>query len=238
MGDVWGVDSIRPNAFGVSSAWRAPTGYQFEWFTGADRLSAYTRSEQTPAGQVVGLVYRDDRHAFEFNGVESVAIRPDGIRTLATNGGHDVNATYFPAVSATDQWQAQTRSGALYLNRNSGTTSAPVWSNRGRFDATTGTYSSVSDRLLKKAFAPFEPDARKLINGLAGAVSYYAMKEDEDSVQQLGFLAQDLQAALPQAVTSGDGVPLMVSDRPILAALATACMYLLEEIEALKARVE
>lgn len=234
VGDVWGVGSIKPNGVGISPAWRAPTKYQMEWFTSAGKLRMYIRSDQTDAGITHGVVARDASLDFEMQGVAQQKMTNTSLRAQSTNGGYDFNSTYFPAATATDQWQAQTGGGNLFLNKNTGSTAAPTWSNRGNFNGTTGAYSSVSDRTLKKDFAPFEPDAAALIRGLAGAVSYYTMKDDEDEVQQLGFLAQDLQATLPLAVTGGGGMPLMVSDRPIVAALAKACAFLLEEVEALK----
>lgn len=105
--------------------------------------------------------------------------------------------------------------------------------------------SGSSDMRLKSNIHPY-------LKGLAEILQlhpalYHWNKEGQKitnfgpDVEQAGFLAQDVQKALPEAVgtESHDGVDyLNFSDRPVLAALVNAVKEQQKEIEALKEKIE
>lgn len=103
----------------------------------------------------------------------------------------------------------------------------------------TGNLFTNSDRRLKTEIEPFESSLDALME--MEPVSFYWIDEAAHDVgKQVGFIAQDVQAALPEAVVVSEDEmgTLSISDRPILAASVGAIRELKAENDALKASNE
>jgi hypothetical protein len=82
----------------------------------------------------------------------------------------------------------------LYQNNGSGT-----YNYRGAFANNTGTYSSVSDKRLKKNIEPIQYGLKDVLK--FKPVSYFMENQNEDiDKKNLGFLAQDLEDIVPEIV--------------------------------------
>ena len=101
---------------------------------------------------------------------------------------------------------------------------------------------AYSDQRLKTNFRPLESPVDK-IRGLASAVSRFTRIDDPSQREQIGFLAQGVQAVVPEAVqetsqTLGDVENVLsLSDRPIIATLVAALNQALSTIEDLSERL-
>ena len=82
----------------------------------------------------------------------------------------------------------------LHQNNGSGT-----YNYRGAFANNTGTYSSVSDKRLKKNIEPIQYGLKDVLK--FKPVSYFMENQNEDiDKKNLGFLAQDLEDIVPEIV--------------------------------------
>jgi hypothetical protein len=110
-----------------------------------------------------------------------------------------------------------------------------VQESNGNFTASGNLYAN-SDRRLKRDFAAVSPrEADEAVTALAGAVSRFRWIDLESPGPQLGFIAQDVQGHLPEAVSADSDGTLRVTDRPILAMLTASLAAALRRIEALEA---
>jgi hypothetical protein len=84
----------------------------------------------------------------------------------------------------------------LNLNQNNG---SGTYNYRGAFANSTGTYSSVSDKRLKKNIEPIQYGLKDVLK--FKPVSYFMENQNEDiDKKNLGFLAQDLEDIVPEIV--------------------------------------
>ena len=82
----------------------------------------------------------------------------------------------------------------LYQNNGSGT-----YNYRGAFANSTGAYSSVSDKRLKKIIEPIQYGLDDILK--FKPVSYFMENQNEDiDKRNLGFIAQDLEDIIPEIV--------------------------------------
>jgi hypothetical protein len=82
----------------------------------------------------------------------------------------------------------------LYQNNGSGT-----YNYRGAFANSTGAYSSVSDKRLKKLIEPIQYGLNDVLK--FKPVSYFMENQNEDiDKRNLGFIAQDLEDIIPEIV--------------------------------------
>ncbi len=108
-----------------------------------------------------------------------------------------------------------TRDGstALYLNRLSNTGTIALFQQASNtkgsidVDASGTTYSTTSDRRLKQDIEPLEAtDKLMAMNPVS-----YAWKADPDGPRSMGFIAQEMQEIMPDAVSTGDDDDAMMS---------------------------
>ena len=220
-GLVFGADSVRydgPTAPAIVMA----TQQGLRWHT-SEGMRAYMHADQSSGAQTIGMVVRNSNIDFEYNDAVKLRMTSSGLRMLDTNAGFEGNANYIGNAAASRQFRLATFDESfpnLYLEANTGTVAAPLWQNRGQFNATTGVYSSVSDESLKQDFREFERDPFAVVAGLAASVSHYRMRSNSQE-DHFGFRAHGVQSVLPEAVNA-EGDILYVSDRPIAAVLALA----------------
>jgi len=82
----------------------------------------------------------------------------------------------------------------LFQNNGSGTYDA-----RGSFANSTGVYSSVSDKRLKKLIEPIQYGLNDVLK--FKPVSYFMENQNQDvDKRNLGFIAQDLEYIIPEIV--------------------------------------
>ena len=103
----------------------------------------------------------------------------------------------------------------------------------------TGGITETSDRRLKKDIVAFDGGLDAIMD-IEPVTYLWKNPEEHAEGVQLGFIAQDVLAALPEAVeTMEDEMgTLTVADRPILAAAIGAVQELNAEVETLKSQLE
>ena len=96
------------------------------------------------------------------------------------------------------------------------------------------SWSSISDERVKNITGTVE-DATTLLSNLRTV--YYTMKEDPSNVEQVGLIAQDVQAVLPCAVNkrSEDDDTLSLRYTDVIPVLVKAIQELTARVEALEA---
>jgi len=91
----------------------------------------------------------------------------------------------------TNNWQAVVAStNDLYLIYNG--------TDRGYFSNSTGAYTSISDRRLKKNIVSINYGLNEIL--ALRSVSYNMNEQEDTSVKTLGFIAQEVQEVLPESV--------------------------------------
>jgi hypothetical protein len=96
------------------------------------------------------------------------------------------------------------------------------------------SFNSTSDIALKENIQPIS-GALSIVQSLNGV--YYTLKSNPNLGRQVGFIAQEVDAVLPEVVT--DGAPnayLSISYGHMVAVLANAIKELKAEVDALKAK--
>ena len=94
------------------------------------------------------------------------------------------------------RWRIGHGSYQLNLHQNNG---SGTYNYRGAFANNTGTYSSVSDKRLKKNIEPIQYGLKDVLK--FKPVSYFMENQNEDiDKKNLGFLAQDLEDIVPEIV--------------------------------------
>lgn len=100
---------------------------------------------------------------------------------------------------------------------------------------TSGTYVTVSDKNKKK---DFEISNIGLNEVLKLKPTLFRMDfEDENAEKQLGFIAQEVKEAIPQAYQE-NGSFIGLTDRPIIAALVKAIQEQQQQINELKSKIK
>jgi hypothetical protein len=128
----------------------------------------------------------------------------------------------------TNNWQFVNGSDdVLYLGWNSAT--------RGTFNPSTGAYSAVSDKNLKKNIVniSYGLDAIKDLK----PVEYNMVGESDDAKKHLGFIAQEAKEVLPSSVSVMMGDILGMDRTEIIPVLVKAIQELNAKVEAQAARI-
>lgn len=102
------------------------------------------------------------------------------------------------------------------------------------FDA-SGNVSSSSDERLKEGIEPFEGGLSEIRQIEPITYNWNAMSGMDRLNRYSGFSAQNVQAAMPEAVGMDGNGFLTVQDRPIVAALLNAVKELAQRVEQLEA---
>jgi len=129
----------------------------------------------------------------------------------------------------TNNWQFVNGSDdVLYLGWNSAT--------RGTFNSSTGAYSAVSDKNLKKNIVniSYGLDAIKDLK----PVEYNMVGESDDAKKHLGFIAQEAKEVLPSSVSVMMGGILGMDRTEIIPVLVKAIQELKAELDTVKVTVE
>ncbi len=167
-----------------------------------------------------------------------------------TNLGSVVSPVTFGDSNGT-LWDSTTASGsvnfaaALYEGGTAGVTGASCLGAVAAKGGLVTTCTAVSDQRLKTRFKPY-PYGLEAIMKLHPSLFHYNEKGQEltgITSEQSGFIAQDVQTAIPEAVgtETHDGIDylsLPQGDRPIVAALVNAVQEQQKEIEELKAEIK
>ena len=115
--------------------------------------------------------------------------------------------------SATDYWTfgvgASTKNFKFFYN---GATKADIL-------ATTGAYSQLSDRMLKKNIEPLGSVLAKVMK-LKPSIYHYIDNEDT-TPKSIGFIAQDVELIFPDLVQELEGNKALVYDNFAVLAIAT-----------------
>lgn len=98
-------------------------------------------------------------------------------------------------------------------------------------DVDANDFITTSDRRLKSEITPIKEG----LETLKQFVSYEYIKSDR---QDAGFIAQEVQQAIPYAVQSGSGGYLTMRDRPILAHMHKAILELSERLEVIEQKIK
>jgi hypothetical protein len=152
-----------------------------------------------------------------------LAVKQSANGTYAGEGITILNA------AATVAWTSIVdTSGHLYLGA--------LGNSRGYFDMNTGSYTAVSDRSLKADIEAL-PMAWDQVRSLR-PVSY-RMKSDTAQARVLGFVAQEVEAIVPEAVSApqegGAQTHYMIDKAAIIPVLTKALQEAIDRIEALEA---
>lgn len=143
---------------------------------------------------------------------------------------------------------ARHASGVIGFYTNVGTQRAELnasgawrWHAYGAGTLTTdasGNITAVSDERLKTQIAPFERGSEAI--AALRPIRYHFTPESglDPASEYTGFSAQNVQAAIPEAVGQTPDGYLTLADRPILAAAVNAIQALLARVAALEATVQ
>ena len=94
------------------------------------------------------------------------------------------------------RWKITHGNGNMNLHQNNG---SGTYNYRGSFANSTGAYSSVSDKRLKKLIEPIQYGLNDVLK--FKPVSYLMENQNEDiDKRNLGFIAQDLEYIIPEIV--------------------------------------
>ena len=98
-------------------------------------------------------------------------------------------------------------------------------------DVSANDFVTTSDRRLKSEITPITEG----LQTLKQFISYEYIKSDR---QDAGFIAQEVQQAIPYAIQSGSGGYLTMRDRPILAHMHKAIIELSERLDAIEHKLK
>jgi hypothetical protein len=131
-------------------------------------------------------------------GSSILAVGPCGYGICGDTSGGETGAGIYIGDGAVGARWKLTHGGFnmnLYQNNGSGTS----YGYRGAFANSTGAYSSVSDKRLKKLIEPIQYGLNDVLN--FKPVSYFMENQNEDiDKRNLGFIAQDLEDIIPEIV--------------------------------------
>jgi hypothetical protein len=129
---------------------------------------------------------------------------------------------------STNNWIFQIGSDQnLYIKYNDGS--------RGVFNNSTGAYTAVSDSRVKKDISDisFGLDAISRLK----PVEYRMIDSAENSVKNLGFIAQEVLEVIPSSVTQMNGEMYGLDKSEIIPVIVKALQELKADNDALRARV-
>ena len=164
-------------------------------------------------------------------------------QSFTSNGVVNVSSTYVIAEQATQKviqfspgWELAYRNSDGMLYWTSGALSgATVFSLDGSGNmAIHGTLTQGSDAALKENFAIFDDDPLAIIKRILPKRFNRILSPER---RELGFVAQDVQAALPEAVSEGSGGLLGLDQTPLIATLWRSVQQLADKVEQLEAKL-
>jgi len=128
--------------------------------------------------------------------------------------------------------------GGMYYERS--TSRLYAWSQNigttGVYIASGGTsWTSVSDERLKDIIEPIE-NATEKVASLRAVIGKY--KTDDDNTRRSFLIAQDVQAVLPEAVSTDDPDALGVAYTDVIPLLVAAIKELKQDLDAANARLD
>lgn len=141
------------------------------------------------------------------NNADTLNFAPGGIVSITTNATNDTIT-----ISATE-----TDTLATVTGRGSSTTTS----------ITAANFITTSDRRLKSDIEPLK-------DGLDTIKKFVSYEYTKGGVQDAGFMAQEVQEAIPYAIAEGEDGFLTMRDRPVLAYMHKAIL----ELEARLAAIE
>jgi len=97
-------------------------------------------------------------------------------------------------------------------------------------EITAANFITTSDKRLKSEIKPIAEG----LETIKQFVSYEYLKNDK---KEAGFIAQEVQQAIPYAVAEGDDGFLTMNDRPVLAHLHKAILQLEERLSVLEKKI-
>lgn len=181
------LDFSQPNS--ASTIFRyATVGGQLTTTTAGSESGALTFSTSN-AGANVAERMRVDQYGHFLIGTPTNLT--GNLQVKNSDGGYGTGITLVEQ-STNNYWCSQiyTVTHDLYFGYNG--------TNKGYFSSSTGAYTSVSDKSLKKDILPINYGLNEI---LALKPSSYLMNEqNKDSVKNLGFIAQDTQSVIPEIV--------------------------------------
>ena len=155
-------------------------------------------------------------------------------------GGTVVWACGAGANSDTAAYEIYSNTAAGYAVEINATTRAIRWAGYGAGTLTTdasGNITAASDERVKRAVRPFLRGLSDLL-GLRPILHGYTAESGLDQTRDdyAGFSAQNVQAAIPEAVGVAPSGDLTLADRPIVAALVNAVQTLAARVATLEGR--
>jgi DNA repair exonuclease SbcCD ATPase subunit len=103
-------------------------------------------------------------------------------------------------------------------------------------DAVANAWNTFSDRRWKRDIQPLEDAAAKI--GQLGGYTYHWKEGKQDQSEQIGLIAQEVQAVYPQAVSRGPEGYLSVDYSKLLAPLIEVTKQQQQRIEAQQRRLQ
>ena len=202
---------------------------------------------------------------FNLNSVVGLSLIEGGVKinqsgAFTVNVGSNVNIIYSYASGAS---YFGTASQTLNLRSQNQQTYLSGYTTTGTVSVTTGgRLITSSDKRLKENITNYDEPSIEKIKKLKP--SYYNWIEDNDKKRELGFIAQDVETVIPEAVDGKKyeyewekddfGKPILdasgnliftdkerhrgFSDRPIIAVMVKAIQEQQEQIEEMKAKLE
>jgi hypothetical protein len=134
---------------------------------------------------------------------------------------------------------SRSNADALSCNRNGNDGAVAIWYKAGSavgsisVAASGTTYNTTSDRRLKENIEPIIDGTEKL---LAMKPTKFNFIDDENKTRMHGFIAQDMQEVVPEAVS--DGEIMSMDYGRITPVIVAALQDALREIEELKSRIQ
>jgi hypothetical protein len=124
--------------------------------------------------------------------------------------------------------------GPNYVALNTLNQYLQVWSNGGYYGA---IYASPSDAILKRNVVPATRDALAAIREIALHAYDLVVEDEQPQHFDMGFIAQELETVIPQAVFAPPEKPRSVNTFPLVAYCVRAIQQLADRLEAMERRM-
>jgi hypothetical protein len=162
--------------------------------------------------------------------------------SFTANGQVNVSTNYVIAAQGAQNviqfspgWELAWRTGDGMLYYTSGALGVSVFQVDGSGNMTIhGSLTQGSDAALKENFAIFDDDPLAIIKRILPKRFNRILSPER---RELGFVAQDVQAALPEAVSKGSGGLLGLDQTPLIATLWRSVQQLADKVEQLEAKL-
>jgi hypothetical protein len=162
--------------------------------------------------------------------------------TINASGGITLSATYVLAAQGAQNviqfspgWELAYRVSDGMLYWTSGALGVSVWQVDGSGNMTIhGSLTQGSDAALKENVAIFDDDPLAIVKRILPKRFNRILTPER---RELGFIAQDVQAALPEAVSEGSKGLLGLDQAPLIATLWRSVQQLADKVEQLEAKL-